>query len=205
MALNSIISIWSSKESSWSISSSFSLSLCLSLSFLRLALILDIIVIIKHNHHCEHHQHHHYLRSAVKMDILLDALLIFSWFFEGLSPSITYMGRWVRQNSDLQASALYQWKILRYFHLSVRKRKPSSSTDWISLFSSLAKVDLPQRNLIETDKDLIKRTNITFSTILAWETLCPDNGHPGSFAGPFSLLSITPSVTECFCYFLVKL
>ena len=149
MALNSIISIWSSKESSWSISSSFSLSLCLSLSFLRSAVKLDIIVIIKHHHHREHHQHHHYLRSAVKMDILLDALLIFSWFFEGLSPSITYMGRWVLQNSDLQASAsaLYQWKILRHFHLSVRKRKPSSNTDWISLFSSLAKVDLPQRNL----------------------------------------------------------
>ena len=68
----------------------------------------ETIVIIKHHHHREHHQHHHYLRSAVNMDILLDALLIFSWFFEGLSPSITYMGRWVRQNSDLQASALYQ-------------------------------------------------------------------------------------------------
>ena len=102
MALNSIISIWSSKESSCSISSSFSLSLCLSLSFLRKAVKLDIIVIIKHHHHREHHQHHHYLRSAVKMDILLDALLIFSWFFEGLSPSITYMGRWVLQNSDLK-------------------------------------------------------------------------------------------------------
>ena len=116
MALNSLISIWSSKESSCSISSSFSLSLCLSLSFLRSAVKLDIIVIIKHHHHREHHQHHHYLRSAVKMDILLDALLIFSWFFEGLSPSITYMGRWVLQNSDLQASAsaLFQWKILRY-------------------------------------------------------------------------------------------
>ena len=124
MALNSIISIWSSKESSWSISSSFSLSLCLSLSFLRSAVKIGHHFIIKHHHHREHHQHHHYLRSAVKMDILLDALLIFSWFFEGLSPSITYMGRWVRQNSDLQASALYQWNILRYFTFLWEKGSP---------------------------------------------------------------------------------
>ena len=77
----------------------------LELELPEVAVKLDIIVIIKHHHHREHHQHHYYLRSAVKMDILLDALLIFSWFFEGLSPSITYMGRWVLQNSDLQASA----------------------------------------------------------------------------------------------------
>ena len=49
------------------------------------------------------------LRSAVKMDILLEALLILSWFLEGRSPSITYIGRWVRQNSDLEMFCVFIW------------------------------------------------------------------------------------------------
>ena len=56
-----------------------------------------------------------------------------------------------------------------------------------------------EKSCWERIKDLIKRANIKITTILAWETLCPDNGHPGSFVGPSSPLSITPSVWE-YCW-----